>query len=97
MNKNLAIALSIVLGVSLQACARHVVLDPDAARQMNSTDWTVKSEPRTPVAVVAPALPAQALTADEAPKANAIKDKKKTKKAKVKKVTKPEDSAAAAQ
>jgi hypothetical protein len=45
MKKNL-IPLVIVLGLALSACARRVVLAPEAALQKNSADWTVKSEPR---------------------------------------------------
>lgn len=42
--KNILI-LSIAAFV-LSGCARHVVLAPDAVHQMNSKDWTIKSEPQ---------------------------------------------------
>lgn len=45
MKRNFVL-LAIVVGLSLPACARRVVLDPEVALAKNSADWTIKSEPR---------------------------------------------------
>lgn len=38
--------LAIGLVVCAVACARHVVVDPEAVGRLNDPAWTIKSEPR---------------------------------------------------
>jgi hypothetical protein len=37
--------LAIIIALSALSCARKVVLNPDAVREKNNDDWTVKSQP----------------------------------------------------
>jgi hypothetical protein len=57
MKRNFVL-LAAVVGMSLPAaCARRVVLDPEAALAKNSADWTIKSEPRPVVEESPPPKP----------------------------------------
>ena len=65
MKKNIVL-LAVILGMTLPACARRVVLDPEVALQKNSADWTVKSEPRKVAENTAPATAAETVKSPRA-------------------------------
>jgi len=76
MKKNL-ILLVFVLGLTLPACARRVVLDPEVAFEKNSADWTVKSEPRKVAQVTEAPKPAEVSAPPKAAKSGKQKAPKK--------------------
>ncbi|MDB4935313.1 MAG: hypothetical protein JWP87_2285 [Labilithrix sp.] len=52
MSRAFVLVLVLVSLVSLVACGRHVVVEPETALHKNDRAWTVKSEPHTVVVVV---------------------------------------------
>jgi hypothetical protein len=51
--KRRPIVLVLVLVALLAGCGRHVVVEPATALRANDRAWTVKSEPRPVVVIVA--------------------------------------------
>lgn len=45
--KTTTVTMLLALALAATGCARHVVVDPDRAAQLNSKDWKIKKAPRS--------------------------------------------------